>query len=288
MRNKHLRLAERIELEAALRAGDTQALVAARLGRAAGTISRELALNGGRDGYRSANAHQASVARRGTARRGHCAIEEHPPLRDEVQAHLRRGWSPEEIAGILKLDHPDLPSMHTSHESIYRYVYIVARGERQRRPAFLDDDCIRANLSASTALADATEAFLSTTIISRRHGSSCRGRGHSAHSLVDGGPTGDLASLIVTAVIDPQMRLSDPSMSDDLFDFCPQVSIALRFAPQRGNTALELGGLPGLASVSIRRPPLKSRPLKIQFPISPETKTSFASNQKKQWLVLKS
>jgi len=132
MRNKHLSLAERIELEASMRAGDTQELVAVRLGRAAGTISRELALNGGRSGYRSAAAHQASVARRGTARRGHCAIDEHPPLRDEVHAQLRRGWSPEEIAGILKLDNPGLPSMHTSHESIYRYVYIVARGELKR------------------------------------------------------------------------------------------------------------------------------------------------------------
>jgi IS30 family transposase len=132
MRNKHLSLAERIELEASMRAGDTQELVAVRLGRAAGTVSRELALNGGRSGYRSAAAHQASVARRGTARRGHCAIDEHPPLRDEVHAQLRRGWSPEEIAGILKLDNPGFPSMHTSHESIYRYVYIVARGELKR------------------------------------------------------------------------------------------------------------------------------------------------------------
>jgi len=132
MRNKNLSLAERIELEAALRAGGTQALVAARLGRAAGTIGRELALNGGRRGYRSAAAHQASVARRGTARRGRCAIDEHSALRDEVHAQLRRGWSPEEIAGILFRDRPDLPSMHTCHESIYRYVYIVARGELKR------------------------------------------------------------------------------------------------------------------------------------------------------------
>jgi hypothetical protein len=132
MRNEHLRLAERIELEAALRAGDTQALVAARLGRAAGTISRELALNGGRGQYRAAAAHAASVARRGRARRGRCAIAEHPPLRDEVHAQLRRGWSPEEIAGILRRRHPALVRMHTSHESIYRYVYIVARGELKR------------------------------------------------------------------------------------------------------------------------------------------------------------
>jgi IS30 family transposase len=49
-----------------------------------------------------------------------------------VQTQLRRGWSPEEIAGILRRRYPDLLRMHTSHESIYRYVYIVARGELKR------------------------------------------------------------------------------------------------------------------------------------------------------------
>ena len=128
----HLLLHERIELEAALRAGDTQACIAQRLGRSAGTISRELAMNGGRHAYRAAAAHQASVARRGKARRGDCAIASHPPLREQVHARFRRGWSPEEIAGSLKADYPDDAHMHTSHESIYRYVYIVARGELKR------------------------------------------------------------------------------------------------------------------------------------------------------------
>jgi len=132
MRNQHLDLPERIELEASMRSGETQAWVAARLGRATGTISRELALNGGREAYRSATAHTACVARRGAARRGRCAIAEHPPLRDEVHAQLRRGWSPEEIAGTLQRDHPDVARMQTCHESIYRYVYIVARGELKR------------------------------------------------------------------------------------------------------------------------------------------------------------
>lgn len=54
--------------------------------------------------------------------------EESPPLRTEVHERLRRGWSPEEVAGSLWRDHPDLPAMHTSHESIYRYVYVVAGG----------------------------------------------------------------------------------------------------------------------------------------------------------------
>lgn len=135
MKHRALSMAERIELEASMRAGDSQLAVAVRLNRATGTISGELARNGGREHYRAAAADQASVARRGAARRGRCAIDEHPPLRDEVHAQLRRGWSPEEIAGILKRDYPHLPLMQTSYESIYRYVYVVARGELKRELA---------------------------------------------------------------------------------------------------------------------------------------------------------
>ena len=49
-----------------------------------------------------------------------------------MHARLRRGWSPEEVAGSLRRDHPELTARRTSHESIYRYVYVVARGELQR------------------------------------------------------------------------------------------------------------------------------------------------------------
>jgi len=122
-------LSERIELQAGLRAGDTQAALAKRLKRAAGTISLELKRNGGRSGYCANRAHQTARSRRGTSQRGRCDIAEHAPLRDEVHARLGRGWSPEEIAGMLKLAPPQITDMHTCHESIYRYVYIVAVGE---------------------------------------------------------------------------------------------------------------------------------------------------------------
>jgi len=128
----HLALEERIELEAALRAGDTQEAIAHRLQRSPGTISRELALHGGRAAYRAAAAHQAALARRGSGRRGDCAIEAHSPLREEVHSRFRRGWSPEEIAGSLQRDYPSVALMQTCHESIYRYVYVVARGELKR------------------------------------------------------------------------------------------------------------------------------------------------------------
>jgi IS30 family transposase len=130
--SKHLDLAERIELQAGLHAGEPQASVAARLNRSEGTISSELKRNGGRKGYCADRAHQAALSRRGTSQRGRCDIANHPPLRDEVHARLGRGWSPEEIAGTLKLNHPEIKDMHTCHESIYRYVYIVAVGELKR------------------------------------------------------------------------------------------------------------------------------------------------------------
>lgn len=127
-----LSLAERIEIQAGLRAGESQAEIARRLGRSTGAISGELKRNGGRRGYQAEAADRLARVRRAGARRGRCRIDEHSPLRAEVHARLRRGWSPEEVAGSLWRDHPDLPAMHTSHESIYRYVYIVARGELKR------------------------------------------------------------------------------------------------------------------------------------------------------------
>ena len=128
----HLDLTERIELQAGLRSGDTQAALAVRLNRSAGTITHELKRNGGRAAYCATGAQQSALARRGASQRGQCDIADHPPLRDGVHSRLRRGWSPEEIAGTLKREHPELPPLQTSHESIYRYVYVVAVGELKR------------------------------------------------------------------------------------------------------------------------------------------------------------
>lgn len=126
MSHTTLDLDERIELETGLKAGWTQCRIALQLKRSAGTISTELKRNGGRINYRAQAADRAARERKGRVRRGHCAIEQMPPLRAAVHDYLRRGWSPEEIAGTLKREHPDLEHMQTSHESIYRYVYVVA------------------------------------------------------------------------------------------------------------------------------------------------------------------
>ena len=132
MKHKPLTLSERILIQTGLGAGDSQTVIALRLARPPSTLSTELKRNGGRWAYRAEAAQAASVARRSAARSGRCDIAEHPPLRDAIYERMRRGWSPEEIAGTLKLDYPQVPLMHTCHESIYRYVYVVARGELQR------------------------------------------------------------------------------------------------------------------------------------------------------------
>ena len=131
----HLVLAERIELQAARRAGETQAAVAVRLNRSEGAISLELKRNGGPAGYCAQRAHRGALSRSGASQRGRCDLAAHPPLREQVHARLRRGWSPEEVAGTLKRDYPALTLMHTSHESIDRYVDIVAAGELKRELA---------------------------------------------------------------------------------------------------------------------------------------------------------
>lgn len=127
-----LTLSERIEIQIGLSAGDSQAAIALRLVRPQSTLSTEIKRNGGSRAYRAEVAQAASVARRSAVRRGRCDIAQHAPLRDAIHERMRRGWSPEEIAGTLKLDYPQAPHMHTCHESIYRYVYVVARGELQR------------------------------------------------------------------------------------------------------------------------------------------------------------
>jgi len=130
-----LSLSERIEIQVGLFTGLSQCAVAQRLGRSPGTISTELKRNGGGQTYCAQSAHLAATQRKARVRRGYCKIDQTAPLRDAVHAYLSRGWSPEEIAGTLKRQYPKIPHMHTSHESIYRYVYLVARGELKRELA---------------------------------------------------------------------------------------------------------------------------------------------------------
>jgi IS30 family transposase len=121
-----LSLGEREEISRGLAAGLSLRVIAAGLGRAPSTISREVAAHGGRGRYRAAPADQLAWAR--ARRRKACKLATRPVLRAIVAEKLRRRWSPQQIAGWLKTTYPDDPEMQVSHETIYRTLFIQSRG----------------------------------------------------------------------------------------------------------------------------------------------------------------
>ncbi|MEV6102342.1 helix-turn-helix domain-containing protein [Nocardia sp. NPDC051981] len=97
--------------------------IAEQLRRSPSTVSREVARNGGRDAYRAVNAQTRAVEQR--CRPKQLLLERNSRLRQRVVELLEQQWSPEQIAGRLRLDHPDDPGMRISHETIYRCVYTI-------------------------------------------------------------------------------------------------------------------------------------------------------------------
>lgn len=121
-----LTLAEREEISRGIAAGDALRHIAAALGRSPATISREIGRHGGRHGYRAAQADAQAWQRARRPKR--CRLATHGRLRRTVAAKLQQDWSPQQIAGWLKRQHPADASMHVSHETIYRSLFIQGRG----------------------------------------------------------------------------------------------------------------------------------------------------------------
>jgi IS30 family transposase len=127
-----LTIADREEILVGIRAGDSLTTIAHGLGRAPSTVSREVVVNGGRDGYSAWTAHQR--AQRQSRRPKPCKLRS-GPLRDEVARRLQQLWSPDEIARRLPLDFPDDLEMRVSHETIYQSLFVQGRGELRRELA---------------------------------------------------------------------------------------------------------------------------------------------------------
>ena len=121
-----LTLAEREEISRAVVMGRSIRSIAERLGRAPSTISREIKRNGGQAGYRANQADQSTWDR---ARRPKtCKLVQNRAAAQLVADKLQMLWSPQQIAGWLKRSFPDDMSYQVSHETIYRSLYIQARG----------------------------------------------------------------------------------------------------------------------------------------------------------------
>jgi IS30 family transposase len=121
-----LTLAEREEISRAMVSGESIRSIATRLGRAPSTISREIKRNGGCDGYRANRADEAAWGRARRPKR--CKLRQNRALARIVAHKLRMLWSPEQIAGWLKQTYPCDESHRVSHETIYRSLFIQARG----------------------------------------------------------------------------------------------------------------------------------------------------------------
>ncbi len=121
-----LTLCEREEISRGVVGELSLRAIATQLGRSTSTISREIKRNGGLKRYRASQADQAAWDR--AHRPKPCKLAGNPMLRQIVARKLRCNWSPEQIAGWLKREYPEEERNQVSHETIYRSLFIQARG----------------------------------------------------------------------------------------------------------------------------------------------------------------
>jgi len=121
-----LTLVEREEISRGIAADESARSMAGKLGRSPSTVSREISRNGGYDRYRASSADETAWERARRPKR--CKLADNPPLREAVVRKLRGNWSPEQIAGWLKSAHPGDEANQVSHETIYRSLFVQARG----------------------------------------------------------------------------------------------------------------------------------------------------------------
>ena len=121
-----LNLSEREEISRGLVADLSIRSIANHLNRSPSTISREIKRNGGYDNYRATQADLSAWDRAQRPKR--CKLACNPTLSRAVATKLQLNWSPEQISGWLKIEYPNDENNHVSHETIYRSLFIQARG----------------------------------------------------------------------------------------------------------------------------------------------------------------
>ncbi len=126
VRCESLTLAEREDISRGIASGSLDADIAQGLQRAASTVSREVARHGGRAQYRASEADQQ--AWQSALRPKICLLATHGRCKSMVASKLMQDWSPEQISGWLKTEYPEDQSLRVSHETIYRSLFIQARG----------------------------------------------------------------------------------------------------------------------------------------------------------------
>ena len=127
LKGRCLTLAQREEIGLGRARGDSIRAIAAIIGRSPSTVSRELRRNAnGLGRYRATSAHALAYHRASRPKPG--KLVTNLLLRGMVEADLAKKYSPEQIAGLLKVEFPDQPEMQVSTETIYQSLYVQSRG----------------------------------------------------------------------------------------------------------------------------------------------------------------
>jgi IS30 family transposase len=121
-----LTLAEREDISRGIASGSSMRVIAQGLSRACSTVSREVARHGGRAQYRANEADQ--WAWESALRPKPCLLAIHSKLQEIVASKLILDWSPKQISGWLNRQYPKDRSLRVSHETIYRSLFVQARG----------------------------------------------------------------------------------------------------------------------------------------------------------------
>jgi len=127
-RESSLSIEEREEVWLGIKDHCSDAEIGRRLGRHRGTIGREIRAGGGRGAYRPYRAQERAdqAARRN---RDPWWVTRSWLWDIVLDLMVSEAWSPEQVSGVLRGDHPDDPEWWVSHESIYQALYVQARGE---------------------------------------------------------------------------------------------------------------------------------------------------------------
>jgi len=135
MRTTYRRLSfeEREEISRGLACGRQFAVIAASLGRPSSAVSREVRRNDvGHRGYRATTATNRALIAASLRRRGKTKLASNPRLAAYVHDKLAARWSPAQIARAVREEYPDDEDMRISHETVYRYVYVLPRGSLKK------------------------------------------------------------------------------------------------------------------------------------------------------------
>lgn len=191
---------DREEISRGLAAGHSVRRIARALGRAPSTISREITRNDGRIRYRADRADRAAWDR--AQRPKHCRLATHAQLCTAVATQLAAQWSPTQIAGWLVIAYPTDPTMRVSPETIYRTLYVQARGAlktelvahlRRRRP-------LRTNRHATATGRGCGQIVDAVSIRDRPAAVADRGiPGHWEGDLLAGAHNSHIATLVERA-----------------------------------------------------------------------------------------